>query len=232
MVVRIEAYQLAYVPLPKAACSSVKKALALLDPVVSLPPRETRDVHTWHRLYPTRRFRARQMARLEGYFRFCVVRDPLARLLSVWTNRVQEFGDLRNAWSLQSGRVALPMEPDPDFFFSHLTAYAQAVSGIKHHVLPAPVFLGPDLGAYSRVYRTEEMAILGEDLSQRCNQAVSLPRANSSGTRLRAEDLKPATLDALRVRLDAEYGFLSSYYDNPFDVRSHGACVTPSARLS
>ncbi|WP_425102138.1 sulfotransferase family 2 domain-containing protein [Tropicibacter sp. S64] len=215
MVVRIEAYKLAYVPLPKAACSSVKRALALVDPDVRLPPEARRDVDTWHRLYPTERFRPQRMAGLEGYFRFCVVRDPLARLLSVWTNRVLEFGDLRNAWSLQSGKVDLPMEPDPDFFFCNLTAYARAVSSIKHHVLPATLFLGPDLGFYSRVYRTEALAELGPELSARTGRTVDLGRTNRSETRLRAEDLQPATLAALGQRLAGEYDYLSGFYENP-----------------
>ncbi|WP_136442494.1 sulfotransferase family 2 domain-containing protein [Pacificoceanicola onchidii] len=212
----IDAHKLAYAALPKAACSSVKKALAAVDPEASLSAEEARDVHSYHLLYPTARFHPRRTAGLEDHFRFAVVRDPLARLLSVWTNRVLEFGDLRNAWSLQSGRADLPMEPDVDFFFQNLDGYAQAVSSIKHHVLPARLFLGDDLDFYSQVYRTSELSGLAQDLSDWTRQGVSIPRSNRSATRLEAADLAGETLAAIRPRLDAEYDYLSRFYENPF----------------
>ncbi|KUF11591.1 sulfotransferase family 2 domain-containing protein [Pseudoponticoccus marisrubri] len=235
MVITVDAHKLAYMALPKAGCSSVKEALARLDPSVTLPPEDQIDVRTWHGIYPTRRFRKHRWRALEGYWGFCVVRDPVKRLLSVYTNRVLQFGDTMNSRKLRQGRdwlPDLPRQPDPDTFFQNLQGYVMGSSSIKHHVMGARVFLGPDLGVYDKVYRTEELGQLAYDLALLTRQNVHMPRGNRSEAQLTLDDLAPRTIDALRPMLDEEYAFLSDYYDNPLGPRRHDACVTPMRRVS
>ena len=235
MVIAVDAHKLAYMALPKAGCSSVKEALARLDPAVTLPPEDAIDIHTWHALYPTRRFRPHRWKKYREHWRFCVVRDPARRLMSVYTNRVLQFQDTLNSRKLRVGRdwlPDLPRDPDPDTFFRNLDAYCQASSSIKHHALGAWLFVGRDLADYNRVYRTEELADLAWDLGLLTRQKVALPRRNRSEERLRLEDLQGATIDALRPFLDQEYAFLKGFYPNPLGPRVHDACVTPARRVS
>ncbi|MFZ5961752.1 sulfotransferase family 2 domain-containing protein [Thalassococcus sp. BH17M4-6] len=215
MVIAVESHKIAYMALPKAGCSSVKAALARVDPDVTLPPEDKIDVHTWHAIYPTRRFRPHRWQAYADYWRFAVVRDPVKRLMSVYTNRVVEFRDLHNCRSILRGRVDLPKDPDPDFFFSNLQAYCEASSIIKHHCLGAKLFLGPKPLRYDRIYRTEDLGQLPADLERITGQAVTLPRENKSGERLQIDDLKYGTVRKLRAFLDDEYSYLSGYYDNP-----------------
>ncbi len=235
MVIAVEAYKLAYMALPKAACSSVKEALARIDPDVELPPEDKIDVHTWHDLYPTRRFRPHRWEKMQGHWRFCVVRDPAKRLMSVYTNRVLQFEDTKNSIKLRDGRdwlPDLPREPDPDTFFLNLEAYSQASSSIKHHALGAWLFLGRDFDAYEKVYRTEELGQLAYDLSLLTRQTVTMPRRNTSETTLALEDLRGETIDAIRPFLDQEYEHLEAFYKNPLGARVHDACATQVARVS
>jgi len=232
MVITVEAHRIAYMALPKAGCSTVKAALAQVDPEATVPDDGPADVMTWHRLYPTMRFRPHRWQAYDGWWRFCVVRDPLKRLLSVYTNRVVGLRELHNCRSILRGRVDLPMDPDPDFFFQNLRAYMQAASAIKHHALPAWLFLGPDLGRYDRVYRTSELHRFGEDLAERTGCAVSIARENPSETRLRADDLALATRAHLRDHLEDEYRYLAEFYENPFGRRQHRACTGPARRVS
>ena len=215
MVITVEAHKIAYMALPKAGCSSVKAALAHLDPDVTLPPEDRIDVNTWHAIYPTRRFRPHRWKQYADYWRFAVVRDPVKRLMSVYTNRVVEFKDLHNCRNILRGHVDLPKDPDPDFFFTHLRAYCDASSVIKHHCLGAELFLGPKPLKYDRVYRTEELAELPHDLARITGTTVDLPRENSSDQRLALDDLKYGTVRAIRGFLNDEYAYLSGYYDNP-----------------
>jgi hypothetical protein len=235
MVIAVKAHKLAYMALPKAGCSSVKEALARLDPDVTVPPENDIDVHTWHALYPTRRFRRHRWRKYADHWRFCVVRDPLKRLLSVYTNRVLGFGDTYNSRKIKNGRPwlpDLPREPDPDTFFRNLDAYCLGSSSIKHHTVGAWLFLGPSLDGYNRVYRTEEMADLAWDLGLLTRQPVTMPRGNPSQTRLTLDDLKGETIDAIRPFLEQEYAYLEGYYANPLGPRLHDACVTSARRVS
>ncbi|MCR8547322.1 sulfotransferase family protein [Salipiger sp. P9] len=232
MVIAIDAHKIAYMALPKAGCSTVKAALAQVDPTAELPPEAERDVMTWHALYPTKRFRPHRWEQYEAYWRFCVVRDPLKRLLSVYTNRVVAFRDLHNCRKILRGRVDLPMDPDPDFFFQNLRAYLEASSAIKHHILPAWLFLGPDLRRYDRIYRTAELPQFGEDLARRTGQEVHIARENSSDERLDLATLAPATVGALRDYLAGEYDYLSAFFENPFETGLHVSCAVPRRRVS
>lgn len=221
MVIAVDAYKIAYMALPKAACSSVKEALARLDPAVTPPPADQITPYTWHDIYPTKRFRPHRWEPYErpGWFRFCVVRDPVQRLLSVYTNRVLQFNELKNSIKIRDGRDYLPddlpVEPDPDFFFQHLEEYKRGSSAIKHHVLGAWLFIGSAPLRYDRVYRVEELAALAADLSALSGREVRFRRRNQSDQRLSLGDLRPETIDALRPFLAQEYAHLAGYYDNP-----------------
>ena len=232
MVITVNAYKIAYMALPKAGCSTVKAALAMVDPDVSLPPPEARDVHAWHRIYPTSRWRPYRWERCADHWRFCVVRDPLRRLLSVYTNRVVGFGDLHDCRKILRGKVDLPKDPDPDFFFQNLRRYMRASSLIKHHALPSWLFLGFDLGSYDRIYRSSELGQFGQDLGQRTGRCVPIERENRSEARLDLEDLAARTQDSIRAYLAEEYDYLSAFYQNPFSGRRTVPCAARLRRVS
>lgn len=216
MPIIVSAHKIAYMALPKAGCSTVKRALAQIDLGVTVDPGAADDVDVWHRLYPTVRFRPHRWGAVADHWRFCVVRDPVKRLMSVYTNRVVQFGDLHNSRKMKWPWFAhLSPAPDPDFFFRHLEEYMRASSVIRHHVLPAELFIGPDPGRYDRVYRTGELAQLAEDLRARTGQAVDISRENASDMKLRLDDLAPATIDAIRPRLTREYALLGDFFTNP-----------------
>ncbi|WP_146585795.1 sulfotransferase family 2 domain-containing protein [Puniceibacterium confluentis] len=215
MVIAITAHKIAYMALPKAGCSSVKAALARLDPDVTLPPKSEIGIDTWHGIYPTQRFRPHRWQEYPDYFRFAVVRDPVRRLISAYTNRVVDLKELHNCRKILRGRIDLPKDPDPDFFFSNLSAYCEASSVIKHHCLGAELFLGPKPMRYDRIYRTEEMGDLARDLTRISGRKVTLARANKSMAQLELDDLKYGTVRAIRDFLNTEYRYLSGYYDNP-----------------
>lgn len=217
MPIRVDAHKLAYSPLPKAGCSTVKRMLAMIDPDVVIPPQEEWTTYTWHEFYPTLRYKPKRWKQVSGYFRFGVVRDPAKRLMSVYTNRVMQFRDLTKSPRLRQPENAhLMTDPDPDFFFANLDEYARNASVIKHHVLPAELFLGPDLSDYDRIYRTEELGQLAEDLSEHAGKSIDIARENKSEMKLALDDLKPETIDAIRPRLEREYDYLSGFFDNPF----------------
>ena len=101
MVISVKEHGLAYSAVPKAGCTSVKAMLAEIDPKISYPEAKEVGGDVWHTLYPTRRWRGDVFSQYEGSFRFTVVRDPIKRLMSVYTNRVIDRKELHNSRKLQ-----------------------------------------------------------------------------------------------------------------------------------
>ncbi len=214
MVIAIEASALAYAPVPKSGCSSVKAMLMEIDPAAALHVGQEAGQKLYHALYPTRRFRKKRMEKLRGFFRFTVVRDPIRRLMSVYTNRVVELRELHNSRKLRN-RGILPLDPDPDTFFQNLDRYMHHSWAIKHHALPAHFFTGPDLGVYDQVFRTDQMDAVAQAISDYTHRPVGAKRANASSAKLAFDDLAPATRDSLRPYLMREYTHLAAHFDNP-----------------
>ena len=221
MVIRVDAHKIAYMAVPKAACSSVKAAMGALDPANDITDPDAFEQKQVHGLYPTQRFRMHRWDRVADYYRFTVVRDPLKRLFGVYTNRVVARRELFGNRKIKRGRVDLPPDPDPDFFFQNLSPYIAIASVIKHHALPTICFTGKDLGRFSRVYRTADLPVLADDLSEHVGQEVVIPHFNSSDIKLTLDDLKPSTHKALAARLEDEYAHLAEFFDNPFARKVH-----------
>lgn len=212
LVITVDAFKIAYMALPKAACSSVKAALALVDPSQSERPLKELNLEAIHNIYKTQRFRAFRFAEYAGWWRFCVVQDPVRRLMSVYSDLVQGRDMLKNSPRLRNGEAGLPVDPGPDFFYANLRPYMRAASVIKHHALPARLFIGSDLSVYDRVFRVSDLDDLAAELSERSGQEVKIPRLNSSRMRLEFSDLKSETQAALWPFLAEEYALLGQYY--------------------
>lgn len=215
MVIKVEPLGVAYTAVPKAGSSSVKAMLAQVDPGVSLPAPEDITNRTYHSLYRTRRYDDSRFATVGDKFLFTVVRDPIRRLMSVYTNRILGTRDMQRSRGIEKRRD-LPVEPDPDFFFAKLRKYARRSKLIAHHLLPTEAFTGPDIKRFDAVYRTDQMTDVANLLSARAGTTVSLERANKSEAKLEFDDLKPQTRDRIRPYLAAEYRYLSGVLDNPF----------------
>lgn len=220
MAIEIPAYNIAYMALPKAGCTTVKQALAQIDPDFDTKAAglELDPIDLVHRVYQTKRFRPHRWELYDqGWWRFCVVRDPLKRIISCYTNRVVEMKELHNSRNLLRGRINLPMDPDPDFFFQNLQRYRDASSTMRHHLFPAWLFLGQGIERYERIYPIEELDQLIDDLETRTGQTIKRGVHNKTkGVKLTLDDLSAETQHALDVFLEDEYKDHARWYANPF----------------
>lgn len=216
MVVAVKEHRIAYMPVPKAACSSVKATLALLDPDVDVSLDEmSKDNKAIHKIYPTMRFRPHRWEGYENWWKFTVIRDPLKRLLAVYTDRVVAKQELHNSPKLKA-QTEFSIEPDPDFFFQNLKSYMRLSSTVKHHALPTRLFVGPKPLRYDHVFTTSQLDLLAEALSEQTGQTVTIPRFNSSKEQLELSGLQPKTQATLKDILLEEYDHLSDFFENPF----------------
>ncbi len=216
MVVPIAAHKIAYFAVPKAACSSVKAALALIDPEVDINQDTfSQDISLIHQTYRTWRFRHHRWPLYDGWYRFTVVRDPLKRLLSVYTDRVIERKELIASPKLRKQNT-YTQTPDPDYFFQNLSAYRRLCSSIKHHALPTRIFTGPIPGKYDDVFTTSQMPALQQRLSELTQIEAVIPRFNASKQTLTLDDLSKKTKAVLAEELKADYTLLADHFEPPF----------------
>lgn len=242
MTVTLPAYRIAYTPIPKVACSSIKRAFYEVKYGEPYDPRHLRvrlRGGRVHGVFPSTPFDPRAFAGLDGWWTFAVVRDPAARILSTWADKVMgreglrktEMPHVRDLRSLglrlrgevrrmtRRGRVArtLPLRPTLDEFVLRLDAYQAGFRVIEEHTRPAGYYLGPDLSVHAAIYRIEELAKLEEALSARLGQRIEFPKVNVSNKGLKptVDDLSDVAFQALMDRLAPEYELLAAYYPRP-----------------
>lgn len=182
----IDAAKIVYVEVPKAGCTSVKYALS---PFKGGPPDPDEDIHRWYsytwardvgELY--RWFRTRWA----GYFKFTVVRDPIARFESFYYDKV----DPAERYATTIDRYVMG-------------EFERDERRMDIHAIPQSMLLGPELGQFDLVGRLEDMSSVASVLSAHTGRAIVIPHLNASGSRPSLERATRARL-AMIYRADIE----------------------------
>lgn len=208
--------RLAYFPVPKVACTSIKKMLHEVVHGAPFAPFEGKRGRTVfvHALYPAVPFADLDVALLADLHRIAVVRDPVRRVLSAYGNRVVFHRDLHAAKvAPRLAEAGLSPDPDLDSFVDRLDSYCALAPKIAHHLRPQVEFLGSDPGYFGRLYRFSELEQLAEDIRQRTGTSVPLPWQQRGGPKFALTDLSPARQEALRARFAADYQSFGAWFE-------------------
>ena len=154
-----------YIPVPKIACTSLKHFFYEIKYGTSFPLAEHREkfkhIHKWSKSQLFNEWQKNPLIQnkdsLNLAFKFCIVRDPIERVLSCYKNRVVYHKDLRDLDSKLFENANLKIEPDLNFFIDHLEEYMSVHSGIKHHARSIIDYLGPDPKFYDSIYDISEI---------------------------------------------------------------------------
>lgn len=131
-----------------------------------------------HHFYPARPFTPPDRERYPHVVAF--VRDPLARLLSAYGNRVlvrrkQSEKDWRRAVS-----KGLSAQPTFSQFVSSLQRYRDGIPEIHHHTAPQVEFLGRDLGVYDRVFGAHNLMEFESFVGELAGKSIYFPHEQRS----------------------------------------------------
>jgi hypothetical protein len=203
-----------YQPLPKVACTSIKEALFRLafgrpyspELGLGLP-----HVHAYCEM------RMRDVG--AAPWKFTVVRDPIKRFLSGYSNRVRHHKELSRDYVSRLHLVpeldlaSFPFDPDIHQFIEHFEFYRR-IPTINHHLRPVSDALAP-LEAFDKVYPFEALDELSADLAQRAGQPVPIPHTQRGGRKVSLSELSPAEIDKLVTIFASDYQLLSAYYAPP-----------------
>ena len=101
-------------------------------------------------------------------------------------------------------------------FFLNIRKYIELASVVQHHVRPVRLFVGPQPLQYDRVFRTDQMRELEEELTNVTGVEIRIPKLNESSQSLQLGDLRTETQAHLSEFLLNEYEHLKQFYENPF----------------
>lgn len=177
-----------YHPVPKNGCTSVKwilaEALGLTDryayggdvPNYKKAPVRPGDKPNIHALLKSEKFRGRW-----GDYRICVVRDPVERFVSAYSNRVLFHRDM-------------------DVSLEDLVADPPKYWAINDHFRPQYYFLGTDPSYYTHIFRVSQIGEIADMVSSLVGRPIVPVRMQTGGT-----DLKPELTDDQFARVKEAY---------------------------
>lgn len=207
-------WAIGYQSIPKVACTSLKEALFRLATGESFGDRKRPGGGYIHDYF----FRHEQDI-TQAAWRFVVVRDPIERFLSGFSNRVLHYRELSKSYLSSLPDKAgmdlesFPANPSLDQFIANFDFYCK-VPTIRHHFSPISTFVAP-LESYSRVYAFHEIDALAVDISQRTGQEFSIPHSQQGGPKLKLDRVKPGSLRKLIQIYESDYEMLKHLYQPP-----------------
>ena len=143
-----------YCPTPKCGCTSTKVMIRKgIEGVIDYEE----DIH-FH--YWTDTFKAADVD-----IKFCIVREPVSRFLSAYSNRVVNTDE----WNI-------PFVELNEFIDNFHNNHYKSNERIHHHFRPQVDFIGPDPNYYDRVFFLDEMSLVSEFLSEIMGKTIKLEK--------------------------------------------------------
>ncbi|WP_417271392.1 sulfotransferase family 2 domain-containing protein [Celeribacter sp.] len=213
-----EKHRIAYFSVPKAACTSLKRAMYKIENGRSYRAfRRANNVdQTLQQAFPSQPFDRSSMEGLDDYWTFTVVRDPATRVISAFHNKLSIWSRVFAAALADEARrdesIANGIEEKPTLerFILNIQAYRKAFTRVRRHTDMASVYLGNDLSVFSKVYPIERMKDVHADLEKRVGKTIKIPKANTSPKP--KLELSPKAVNALLDYATPDYEFLAEFY--------------------
>lgn len=214
MTAEIPEHRIVYFSIPKVASTSLKELFYLANHGKPYERKVEERVHIHNEHYRTVSFYRHEAGRYDGHLRLAVVRDPIKRVLSCYSNRVLARGKLASGMidAVAAERLGAPADPDIDTFIKKLDIYRALSGSIRNHTQPSAHYLGPDLGWFHHVFPIEDVDRMVALLSERTGLALTLPKKQTSEKKIAFEDLSARARDRLREFCAADYAYLKDFY--------------------
>jgi hypothetical protein len=195
-VIVSEPGRIAYAPIPKNACTSLK--IFFHEPVKGIKFEGLPD-HV-HGKFNYTAVDFEKFAADVDYFKFFVARDPLERFVSAYNNRVLFYRELSRKSVLMHSQdppttmaefetLGLVFDPSLCEFAEHLDEYIAASNTIRHHFIPQHNFFHSRPQVFDAVYTVRTLHDLASRLGERLGRNVVFPKVQESRSSDRAASL-------------------------------------------
>ena len=213
MTVFLWQHKLTYVSIPKVACTSLKHMFFEVEnghPFTAF--KANGKAYHIHQFYKGINFADLPAEQIADHTRMTIVRDPLRRLLSCYSNRVLHHKELSRAKAGPKLRTA-GLKPDPDLslFLERIEDYCNAVSSIGHHARPMVDIIGHDPLYFDHIYPIERIGEFAETAGKVVGQPLVVPHKQTGGPKISPSDLTPAQVAGIRRRYAQDYDIWGRY---------------------
>lgn len=219
--------RLAYVPVPKNGCTTIKHYLFEMQNNRRFEPFQVGPKKIYiHSLLPARLHKTWNSdnklineAKTSDAHIFAVVRDPISRVLSCYSNRVIFHNDIGKSKNLSQKLKSkgLPSDPDLNTFIKNLETYRAYSKKINHHIRPQIDFLGSNPNFYSKIYAIDKIDT--ELLPNICefsgiNKNLSPRRLQTGGKSLTKEEITNENIAKIHHLYSEDYQVFGQYFRN------------------
>jgi hypothetical protein len=224
MPILIPCHKLAYFPIPKVACTSLKHTVFEINNGFyirspdddSLPKKKMVRKCPIHLLYKTTKYSLARHSELSDYKSFAVIRDPMQRILSGYSNRVLYHRALKKRPIVAAlVKKNLPLDPDINQFVMNLEKYRKVSSEILSHTRPLRYFLGKDLSRFDKIFTIQQLPEVANYLSQAVGRNINIPRFQTGGDKQSLSMLDDEAFNKLRELCRPDYLIAQDYLTIP-----------------
>lgn len=205
---------LTYVSIPKVACTSIKHMFFEIENGRPFQPFKISGqfwhIHNFYRGYA---FEDLPHPRIAEHRRLTVVRDPLQRVLSCYSNRVVHHRKLAEPKAL-AAMAAAGLNPKPDLgaFLDQFQEYRAVSQDVLHHSRPQIWSIGQDPGFYHRVYALRDLADFVADVGTHLGRMPVLGRHQSEGPKFTTDDITAPQRARLMEFFAEDYRIWGQYF--------------------
>ena len=202
-------FKIGYVPTPKNACTSFKHVMFSMEnnfkfKEYTINGREF-HIHNFHKSYESKEFFENKEADLD--FVFCIVRNPIDRIVSCYRNRVLRYGELSN--TVYEKKINSINE-----FIENLSDLQNNIPSIKHHTSSHCFYLGKKTNVYSHIFNINQIDKAIDFLSKVSKKNLNLPHLQKGdNNHITKDDISKENLNFLEKEYEQDYKIFGEYFN-------------------
>ncbi|MBS0123853.1 sulfotransferase family 2 domain-containing protein [Thetidibacter halocola] len=207
-------HKLAYVSVPKCACTSAKNLFFEIENGVPFKPFAiSGKTHTLHDLARSRPFESLPHQRIADYVKVAIVRDPVARIRSCYQDKILKGLAFRRKPDVAAARKAgLDVKPSFETFVEKLDTYRKASGVVQQHSEPLSHFLGADPAWFDALFDISEAEAFAALVRERTGSTLAMPHRNRTKNAADTAPVSDAVRDAIRNRFAQDYDLYGRWF--------------------
>lgn len=195
--------KLAYYNIPKCGKTTIN---AILGDINTLGG--TQKSYTPLFYSPLKDFQSR------GALRFTVVRDPVARFISSYNNRIADRDDFQKSIVSRNLVKPLGLNPSPSLeeFALNIKTYSLLNDRVFRHVINQHRFTGTNIEKFDRIYNLSQINDLVEYMNELFGIKLEAKVLNSSSKKKSEHDLSAEALGKVQEYYAMDYKLFGDYF--------------------
>jgi hypothetical protein len=201
-----ERLRIGYFPVAKAGSTSIKWMFLQALELLAEMKKRGQDVHQ----YTYDHFTANPKNYPGESFIFAVVRDPIERFLSAYTNKI--YYQPTAGWNNFQHQLFHEDDLGVNRFIDNFGEVISNNSMAFNHFMPQCAILNEKTMNSARVYRMQDLQVLVRDISNFLGRKLTLPHRQTSGAASPLQQLHPKNFEKLIDIFSEDYHFLHEFY--------------------